>query len=189
MAVSLSHSAGVGFAAAVAGDADIMRIGCDIEAVAPRSDAFVSDYFAAEEAAWIRAGGTDGHVRANLVWSAKESVLKALGEGLRKDTRSVVVEVGGLLRLAAAETAPAGFAPAGLAASGGHATTAWRPFTASTESRDDISGWWRVADGLVWTVVGWNDEGAHEPPRLHARCPPGKLVACPESGSEAATLP
>jgi hypothetical protein len=29
---------------------------------------------------------------ANLIWSAKESMLKALREGLRRDTRSVVVE-------------------------------------------------------------------------------------------------
>lgn len=148
VAVSLSHSAGMGFAAAAADDGDGMRLGCDIEAVALRSDAFVADYFTAAEAAWIRSGGDDAlgdrHVRANLLWSAKESVLKALGEGLRKDTRSVGVEVGGLPGVASDELA---------------AASAWRPLTASTGIRENIDGWWRVADGLAWTVVGWKDDG------------------------------
>jgi 4'-phosphopantetheinyl transferase len=144
VAVSLSHSAGVGCAvAAVARDADAMRLGCDIEEIAPRSEAFVSDYFTEDESAWIRAGGDAGspvgdrHVRANLLWSAKESALKALGEGLRKDTRSVVVEVRGM-----------------DAESLGRAAAAWRPLRVASSAGERFAGWWRVADGLVWTVVG-----------------------------------
>lgn len=140
VSVSLSHSAGTGFAAAAAGT---LRIGCDVEEIAPRSDEFVSDYFTAEETAWIRVGGDEHtsaperHVRANLLWSAKESALKALGEGLRKDTRSVVVDVGGL-------------DAAGLEGAG----DAWRPLSVSSTGGERFAGRWRVADGLVWTVVG-----------------------------------
>lgn len=141
VSVSLSHSAGTGFAAAAAAGA--LRIGCDVEEIAPRSDAFVSDYFTAEEAAWIRAGGderapaAEHHVRANLLWSAKESALKALGEGLRKDTRSVVVEVKGL-------------DAAGLQGAG----ASWCPLWVTSATDIRFAGWWRIADGLVWTVVG-----------------------------------
>jgi len=168
VAVSLSHSAGMGFSVATAGEGAGVRIGCDIEAIAPRSDRFVSDYLTAGEAAWVRVAGEaaapadqrprdalgDRHVRANLLWSAKESVLKALGEGLRKDTRSVVVEVDG----------PSGLEPSGSPAAAGavsadSAASAWHPLTASTTAREGILGLWRLADGLVWTVVGWEDEG------------------------------
>lgn len=147
VAVSLSHSAGVGFAVAAADDGDPLRVGCDVEEVAPRSEEFVADYFTEEEADWIRSGGGDAlgdrHLRANLLWSAKESVLKAMGEGLRKDTRSVPVEVGG----------PLGFTTAGVPPAG------WHPLRASTALGAGVPGLWRVADGLVWTVVGWRSEG------------------------------
>jgi 4'-phosphopantetheinyl transferase len=130
VSVSLSHAAGWGFAAAVVGS---VRLGCDVEEIAPRSEDFVSDYFTAEEAVWIRAGAEERHVRANLLWSAKESALKALGEGLRKDTRSVVVEVLG------------GDAPA---------TDEWRALRVVSAAGDTFAGRWRVGEGLVWTVVG-----------------------------------
>lgn len=130
VSVSLSHSAGIGFAAAVVG---AVRLGCDVEEIAPRSEEFVSDYFTADEAAWIRAGGPERHVRATLLWSAKESALKALGEGLRKDTRSVGVEVGGL------EV---------------EAGDAWQPLRFTSGRGNSFEGWWRAANDLVWTVVG-----------------------------------
>jgi 4'-phosphopantetheinyl transferase len=150
VAVSLSHSAGMGFAVAVVGGGDV-RLGCDVEEIAPRSEEFVSDYFTAEEAAWIRAGGeaagtagedsdealSDRHVRANLLWSAKESALKALGEGLRKDTRGVVAEVRGM-----------------DAESLARAADPWRPLSVASSAGERFAGWWRVAEGLVWTVVG-----------------------------------
>lgn len=130
VSVSLSHSAGTGFAVAAIGDA---RIGCDIEEIAPRSDGFVEDYFTAEEAAWVRAGGDERDARAILVWSAKESALKALGEGLRMDTRRVVVEVERLARIAG---------------------DAWKALAVVTVTGESFAGWWRVAGGLAWTVVG-----------------------------------
>jgi len=134
VSVSISHAAGTGLAAATLG---AVRLGCDVEELSARSDEFVSDYFTAEEAAWIRAVTRERHARANLLWSAKESMLKALGEGLRKDTRSVVVGVEGLERAVG---------------------DAWRSLKVVSAGRDEFAGAWRVADGLVWTVVGRKPE-------------------------------
>jgi 4'-phosphopantetheinyl transferase len=103
LALSLSHSAGVAVAAlAPAGRA----IGCDVERVEPRSAAFVEDYFTEDEARRIRAAPPAQHdLVATLAWSAKESALKALRQGLRLDTRAVEVvwsgrrDGGGRLRI------------------------------------------------------------------------------------------
>ncbi len=130
VSAAISHAAGTGFAAAAEGT---NPLGCDIEEIALRSDEFVADYFTDAEAVWIRAGAQERHVRANLLWSAKESALKALGEGLRKDTRSVAVEVVGL------EDAPG---------------DDWRALKVVSDAGDEFAGRWRIADGLVWTVVG-----------------------------------
>jgi 4'-phosphopantetheinyl transferase len=71
-----------------------LAIGCDIEKVELRSDNFVEDYFTTEEKALITHAPEKNHRwLATLIWSAKESALKALRQGLRLDTRSVVVDV------------------------------------------------------------------------------------------------
>ena len=68
------------------------ELGCDLEIIEPRSDAFVADYFTTEEQALIaRASAADRPRLLALLWSAKESALKALHEGLRLDTRCVIV--------------------------------------------------------------------------------------------------
>ena len=67
-------------------------LGCDLEIVEPRSDAFVADYFTAEEQEVVRqACPADRFALIALIWSAKESALKALQSGLRIDTRSLSV--------------------------------------------------------------------------------------------------
>jgi 4'-phosphopantetheinyl transferase len=66
------------------------RIGCDLELVEPRSAAFVRDYFTRPEQDCV-AASKDPDASANLIWSAKESALKVLRTGLRRDTRSVEV--------------------------------------------------------------------------------------------------
>ena len=92
-AISISHSGGRSFCAAGQPDA---ALGCDIEQLEPRSELLASDYFTSEEVETIRrARITDPEsevVIANLIWSAKESVLKALREGLRRDTRDVTIQ-------------------------------------------------------------------------------------------------
>ena len=87
--ISLSHRAGI---ACCATTPDAIALGCDIEVIEPRSPAFLSDYFTPGERALIARGGITEVPRLTaLLWSAKESALKALGVGLRADTRSVTV--------------------------------------------------------------------------------------------------
>lgn len=129
VSMSLSHSGGVGFAAATT---DVLGLGCDVETIEARSDEFVSDYFTAAEQRWIADGEDARDARANLLWSAKESALKALGTGLTIDTRSVEVE----------SVAPASADPAG-----------WMALAITVPGGRTFPGLWRVEDGRAWTVV------------------------------------
>lgn len=79
--LSISHRGGVGAAALFRG-----RVGCDLEVVEPRSKPFLRDFLTPTEQSEMR---TDSDVA--LCWSAKESTLKLLRVGLRRDTRSVEV--------------------------------------------------------------------------------------------------
>lgn len=88
VAISLSHREGCALCAMAPRGA---RVGCDLEAIEARSAAFIDDYFTADERDLIAA--FQGHGReltVSLLWSAKESALKALHEGLRLDTRAVI---------------------------------------------------------------------------------------------------
>ena len=107
-----------------------VRVGCDLELVEPRSDAFIRDYFtAAEQKLATGAIADDRHLRANLIWSAKESALKVLRTGLRVDTRSVEVDLD-----------LDGRAPC------------WRRL--EVRGHDSIfPGWWHRFDEFVLTVV------------------------------------
>ena len=72
-----------------------LSVGCDLELVEPRSALFVRDYFTAAERERVAAAPAREHDElANLIWCAKESALKVLRTGLRRDTRSVEVELG-----------------------------------------------------------------------------------------------
>ena len=65
-----------------------MALGCDLEVIEPRSEEFVADYFTTEEQKMVsQAPIADRSKLLALLWSAKESALKALREGLRFDTR------------------------------------------------------------------------------------------------------
>jgi 4'-phosphopantetheinyl transferase len=87
--ISLSHRAGVAACAVAMSD---VAIGCDLETIEPRNHAFVDDYFTLEEKALVaHAPAADRFRLLALLWSAKESALKALRVGLRVDTRSVIV--------------------------------------------------------------------------------------------------
>lgn len=134
ISLSLSHRDGIGICAVAPGG---VALGCDLEFVERRSDAFVADYFTAEEQETI--SGSPAALRDLLVtvlWSAKESALKALRAGLRLDTRSV------------SATLHSGFLSAPHLATMG----TWSPL--SVAYADQVfPGWWTCVDGFVRTTV------------------------------------
>lgn len=88
--ISLSHSNGTGFCAITSPD---VKIGCDLEKIEPRSQFLVNDHFTKHEQKLISTN--DRHLKVlwtNLVWSAKESALKTLREGLRIDTLRIEID-------------------------------------------------------------------------------------------------
>jgi len=130
--ISVSHSGGAGFCA-VAGPG--VALGCDVETVEPRSPAFLADYFTVEEQSLVvHTAPAERDRLLTLLWSAKESVLKALRSGLRSDTRWVNVT------------------PAGQASSPA-SPGSWWPLHARHISGRVLHGWWRETAGFVWTVV------------------------------------
>ena len=128
LTLSLSHSGGVAFCALAAPGASL---GCDVEQVAPRSRAFATDYFTVEEQD-LAAGSDQRDLMLTLLWSAKESALKALQCGLRSDTRSIAVVPGGLSPVSGEQ---------------------WHSVTASNIDGRIFHGWWRSTGALVWTLV------------------------------------
>jgi 4'-phosphopantetheinyl transferase len=126
LVLSLSHSGTRALGAAAPAP---LRLGCDIERIEPRSEAFVADYLTSAEQAWVASVSEAEGVRlVNMIWSAKESTLKALRTGLRMDTRRV-------------EVAP------GLAAG-----LDWEPLSIHCGGEPFV-GWWRLEGGYVVTVV------------------------------------
>lgn len=90
LTISISHRDGM---AACAVAERVAAIGCDLELIEPRSEAFIRDYFTvAEQETIARAPSAERDRLVALLWSAKESALKAIREGLRLDTRSIVAE-------------------------------------------------------------------------------------------------
>jgi 4'-phosphopantetheinyl transferase len=127
--ISLSDRAG--FAVCLVA-AQAAAVGCDLELVEPRSDAFVRDYLTESEGRLVAAAGDARDLAANLLWSAKESALKALGTGLRRDTRSVEVRL--------TDLAP----PPGR----------WSELNIHTDEGAHLPGWWRRSGPFLLTVAG-----------------------------------
>jgi 4'-phosphopantetheinyl transferase len=127
--VSLTDRAG--WAVCVLGP-DLSHIGCDLEIVEIRSPGFVSDFLTDAEQDFVaaRADGDDRDAAANLLWSAKESALKVLRTGLRRDTRSVEVSVG--------DPDPA---------------VHWGTLTMTTVEGTTLSGWWRREGVFLLTIA------------------------------------
>jgi 4'-phosphopantetheinyl transferase len=125
--VSLSDRAGCAVCLVANGAA---AVGCDVEIVEPRSDAFVRDYLTEAERELVGAAGPDRYKAANLVWSAKESALKVLGTGLRRDTRSVEVVVADL----------------------NAAERTWSALEVRTDDGAVFPGWWRQSGAFLVTA-------------------------------------
>ena len=125
--ISLSHSSGRAVCAVALSGA---ALGCDLEEIAPRSDAFVADYFTTQEQATVAGTSpADRPLVSTLIWSAKESALKALQAGLRLDTRSLIVSV---------NDSPGN----------------WHPLhVRKVDDGQIFVGWWQKGDGFVRTLV------------------------------------
>ena len=132
LTLTLSHRNGWGLAAVGAGR---LALGCDLEWIEPRSDAFVRDYLTpGEQDALARWPEADRPLAANLAWSGKECALKALRAGLRLDTRAIEVD----LDRARAATA---------------ALDGWRPLSLATAGLDPLSGGWRTDGELLLSWI------------------------------------
>jgi len=142
--VSLTDRAGCAVCLVAAGPAGI---GCDLELVEARSDAFARDYLTGPERDLVSAAGPARDLAANLIWSAKESALKVLRTGLRRDTRSVEVSVANL-------TAP---------------ELAWSPLQVRAAEGVAFGGWWRRSGPFVLTTCSSGDFGP--PAALEAASP------------------
>lgn len=133
--VSISDRAG--WAVCLVGE-DLSRLGCDLEIVEPRSTGFVTDFLTVAEQAYVRTlEPGDRDAAANLLWSAKESALKVLRTGLRRDTRSVEVTVGD------------------------DDSRGWRPLAIQRAEGGMFPGWWRRDGAFLLTVAA---EHAIPPP-------------------------
>jgi 4'-phosphopantetheinyl transferase len=123
--------------------------GCDLETIEPRSNAFVADYFTASEKVLVtRTPVEHQSLIVALLWSGKESALKALHLGLRLDTRCVCVRpVDALPDLAGPESQSLCPVPVTSNPDG------WHRLSVHYSDGPVFSGWWRCQDQLVRTVV------------------------------------
>jgi 4'-phosphopantetheinyl transferase len=141
--ISLSHRGGLG-ACLVA--APGVMAGCDIELVEPRAPVFAADWFTNGELAQVAVTPPARRdLAVTVIWSVKESVLKALRQGLRLDPRGVDVV------LAEPDVGQGG----------------WRPAAAFSAGRR-FAGWWRREDQLVMTAV--TDPAGSSPALLKESC-------------------
>ena len=129
LTVSLSHR---GDKAICAVAPPATELGCDLEVVEPRSNAFIADYFTVEEQALVgRHPAADRPRILAALWSGKESALKALRAGLLLDTRCVIVGL---------EDISSGIRE-------------WSPLQVRYTGGRTFQGWWHHADGMVRTLV------------------------------------
>jgi 4'-phosphopantetheinyl transferase len=157
VSISLSHRDGIAVCALAEAT---MPVGCDLELIETRSDAFVGDYFTAYEQAIVAQQPEIKRDRiVTVFWSAKESALKTMRVGLRADTRSVEVhlcahnekpveqrdrkETDSLLSHCLADR--------------------WHPFQTHCQAGQVLYGWWSTAGSMVKTIATTSPVG---PPRL-----------------------
>ena len=130
LALSLSHSSDLAVCAvAPAGTA----LGCDLERIRSLRAATVRDHFTGPERDLVESLTGEGRsLLATLIWSAKESALKALRTGMRMDTRAVEVE-------------PVVESRAGV----------WQSLAVQQRKpkKRNFTGWWRTIDGFVLTIL------------------------------------
>ena len=138
LALSLSHRKGRALAAV--GDGPI-AVGCDLEAIEPRSPAFMREWLSPTERELL-GGLNEGRreIAANLFWTAKEAASKARRGGLRLNLRRARAEPSALEQ------------PPG----------SWAPLRVAWEGGSFEEGWWRWEPGWVMSVL--SDPASGEPP-------------------------
>ena len=130
VSLSLSHSNGRGLCVV---SVERVALGCDIERIEPRGEGFAETWFTDGECDLLASTPPrDVDRLVTVVWSIKESALKALRTGLKADTRSVEVQFG------VAERSPGqGFQRASV----------------TTTDGQQLGGCFRDEDGYVLSVV------------------------------------
>jgi 4'-phosphopantetheinyl transferase len=147
--ISISHRGGIAMCSV--GPKDSV-LGCDLELIETRSDTFMRDYFTEGEFALVQQlSAAARSLFANLIWSAKESTLKALHEGLRIPTNQLEVYFpffNGNCQEIEIESA---------------ARQQWQLLLIGYQSRQFV-GWWFLEANVIHTVVG----SCHRPMRLNS---------------------
>lgn len=157
VALSLSHRDGM--ALAVAGEPGT-RIGCDLELIEPRSDAFIREWLDAGERHIVEDTSTAVRpLLVNAIWSAKEAATKVRREGLRLNVRHAAVSL----------------APAN--------DNGWDAARVDWRDGSSAAGWWLVEEPFVIVVLG--DAPIRVPRRLAlpARTPSDPSRCQPRSAS------
>jgi 4'-phosphopantetheinyl transferase len=155
-----------GWAVCLVGERSTGPVGCDLELVEPRSAAFLEDFLTDAERGYVTSlpGEEARHAAANLVWSAKESTLKALRTGLGRDTRDLEVTV---------HDGPDGH---------------WTPLRVGLAGGPVLAGWWRRDGRFLLTVAATGDAVAapvaiEDPAVLAAAVPAHTWVDRPLNGA------
>ncbi len=168
--VSLTDRAG--WAVCLVGEG-LGLLGVDLEVVEPRSPGFLRDFLTEPERDLVCAqpAGEPQHLAANLVWSSKESALKVLRTGLRRDTRSVRVEVGDAAQLAAAGSGDP------------DALGCWSPLRVHSVEGETFDGWWARHGQFVLSVLSRGvaplPESLETPPALASAAPVHSWLMAP----------
>ena len=148
--ISISHRAGTA-ACAIAPRG--VLLGCDLETIDPRSESFLADYFTEDEQAMVsRAPMGDRPWLVSLCWSGKESALKALGEGLRLDTRCLTVCLIEEPRVGDSKQGQSKNLPLGPLYL--HSMRSWSPLYVYQTGGQIFHGWWCRTGNLLRTMVG-----------------------------------
>jgi 4'-phosphopantetheinyl transferase len=148
--VSITDRAGWAVCVTYESAASGHSVGCDLELVEPRTPGFLRDFLTESEQRLVasRPAGEERDAAANLIWSAKESALKVLRTGLRRDTRTLEVTWAG---------------PGG---------DGWGALTVRACEGTVFPGWWRRDGRFLLTVAA---ESTAPPPI--ALGDPGVLAA------------
>jgi len=176
ISVTISHAEGHALCAATwsepVDDGSRRTLGIDLGLVEPRSRELVATFFTEDEQRFVRdAPPWERDLRANLIWCAKEAVLKALGLGLTVDTFDLSCRPEAGL----ADPAEWPLAPA---------DDAWRPFVATCSpglvpGGGTIRGVWRSFPGFVGALATSSGRALPEGTFWQPGTPPGSIAPGP----------